>query len=243
MRPKITCHMSTSLDGRLHPSRWSAAKDGSMKELADRLYETIGSRFDADGWIVGRRTMAEIADEGERPDLLDEPKDREPHIVERNGGQLAIAIDPSGRLLFESGELGGEQVVVVLSTRVPDAVLKSHREKSVAYVFAGPDGHDLKTALETIGERFAVSHLLLEGGGTINGAFLASGLIDHVSTLIAPAIDGLKGVDAIYDHAGEANERPAQTLCLTLSSCETLEGGVVWLRHDVSPAPETGSRG
>lgn len=236
MRPKITCHMATSLDGRLHPSRWSQAADGPMKDLVDRQYERLGREFDADGWIVGRRTMAEIADEGERPQPLDEPIDRPPHVVERAGRQLAIAVDPSGRLIFDSGELSGEQVVVILSTRVPEAVLDAHRAKGIAYVFAGPDGHDLQTAMKTIGERFDARHLLLEGGGTINGAFLAAGLIDAVSTLIAPAIDGLTGVDAIYDHAGEPDERPAAKLRLTLTSCETLDGGLVWLRHGVEIA-------
>ena len=50
---KIICHMISSVDGRLYPSRW-----GSPQEPADitTLYEGVAKRFPSQGWIVGRTT-------------------------------------------------------------------------------------------------------------------------------------------------------------------------------------------
>ncbi|MCQ0986952.1 RibD family protein [Jiella marina] len=232
-RPRITCHMVTSLDGRLHPERWSDPAEGTIDDLIGRHYDTTAERLEADGWIVGRKTMAAYVPEIEALALLDEPQPREPHVTERKGRQLAIALDPSGRLGFESGELEGEQVIAILSERVSDATLDRLRAAGVAYVFAGGDGRDLEAALETIAERFAATRLILEGGGVTNGAFLAAGLIDETSTLICPAIDGLAGIAAIYDHPGETGSHPAGGQHLRLSACEVLDGGVVWLRHEI----------
>lgn len=58
MRPKITCHMITSLDGRLHPDRWSDPVDGTITDLIDRHYDATAERLEGDGWIAGRKTVA-----------------------------------------------------------------------------------------------------------------------------------------------------------------------------------------
>ena len=79
--------------------------------------------------------------------------------------------------------------------------------------------------------------LLLEGGGGINGAFLKHGLIDEFSTLIFPAVDGVAGSQSIVDYRGPEGDRPGAGQSLRLTHCETLEGGMVWLRHAVERAP------
>ena len=84
---------------------------------------------------------------------------------------------------------------------------------------------------------FGVKKLLLEGGGKINGAFLKHGLIDEFSTLIYPAVDGVAGTQSIVDYVGAEGERPGAGQTLRLTHCETLEGGMVWLRHKVERAP------
>jgi len=232
MRPKITCHMITSLDGRLHPDRWSDPVGGSIDGLIEAHYDAAAERLGADGWIVGRRTMTDMIGKDGTPDL-DGPRSRPPHIVPREGRDLAVAIDPSGRLGWAKGDIDGDHAVTVLSERVSDDALQRLRNAGVSYVFAGADGRELGAAMEAIGEAFEVRHLILEGGGTINGAFLAAGLIDEVSTLICPAIDGLSGVPAIFEHQGPPDSHPAEGQHLRLLASETLEGGVVWLRHEV----------
>lgn len=236
MRPYIICHMGTSIDGRLHPSRFTKPAAGVSPEVLRGHYERIHDQFDADGWIVGRKTMSEMAKGTERP-IQDAPKvPREAHVGPRNGRKLAIAIDPSGRVHYGKDNVGGDHAVAVLGELVADAYLAELRADGVSYVFAGPQGNELPRALEEIAIRFGVKKLLLEGGGKINGAFLKHRLIDEFSTLIQPAVDGVAGSQAIVDYDGPEGDRPGAGQTLRLTGCETLEGGMVWLRHVVEPA-------
>jgi len=58
--------MGTSIDGRLHPSRFTSPAKGISRDVLRGHYERIHDQFDADGWIVGRRTMSEMAKGAER---------------------------------------------------------------------------------------------------------------------------------------------------------------------------------
>jgi len=131
----------------------------------------------------------------------------------------------------------------VLGEQVSDAYLAELREDGASYIFAGPRGEDLPGAMEQLAAVFGVKKLLLEGGGRINGAFLKHRLIDEFSTLIFPAVDGLAGRETIVDYHGENGERPGAGQALRLIGCETLEGGMVWLRHRVEDAPAAPSQG
>jgi hypothetical protein len=61
MRPRIICHMVSSIDGRLLADRWTPPAAGSSTDIVHRTYEQVAARFEADGWIVGRRTMENFA--------------------------------------------------------------------------------------------------------------------------------------------------------------------------------------
>ena len=177
--------MSTSIDGRLHPSRFTRAAPGISWDVLRGHYEKVHDSFEADGWIVGRKTMSEMAKGTERS-IAGAPKvPREAHIAERQGRKLAVAIDPSGRVHYGKDNVGGDHVVAVLGEQVSDAYLAELREDGVSYVFAGAKGDDLSGAMEQLASLFGARKLLLEGGGKINGAFLKHGLIDEFSTLIS----------------------------------------------------------
>jgi riboflavin biosynthesis pyrimidine reductase len=179
-----------------------------------------------------------MAKGAERP-FTDAPKvAREAHIAARNGRKLAIGIDPSGRVHYGRDNVGGDHVVAVLGEEVSDAYLAELREDGVSYVFAGTKGDDLPRAMEEIASFLGVKTLLLEGGGKINGAFLKHKLIDEFSTLIHPAVDGVVGTQSIVDYDGPDGDRPGAGQSLRLTHCETLEGGMVWLRHAVEHAPD-----
>ncbi|MFD2175046.1 dihydrofolate reductase family protein [Rhodobacter lacus] len=221
-RPKIICHMLTTLDGRLEPERWPY----SVEQLL-AVYDPVAARLEADGWIAGRCTMEHYLPVG-TPALEPVARPQADRIEDRAGRKLGIAFDRTGRLHPESGDLGGDHLVLVVSERVSPAHVDALVARGVSVVFSGPEGNDIAGALARIGAAFGVSRLLLEGGGEINGAFLAAGVIDETSTLLYPVIDGLAGQAAIYDHRAEL---PAQAL--ELLSVEALEDGIVWLRHRV----------
>lgn len=241
MRPHIICHMTTSIDGRLHPSRFTVPAEGISRDTLRGHYAKIYESFDADGWIVGRRTMSEMAKGTERP-IANAPKaPRAPHLANRNGRKLAIGIDPSGRAHYGKDNVQGDHVVAVLGEQVSDAYLAELREDGVSYLFAGHKGDDLAGALEQLGSLFGVKKLLLEGGAKINGAFFKHRLIDEFSTLVYSAIDGVAGTETIMEYEGPEGDRPGAGQALRLTHCEALEGGMVWLRHAVERAPVSAS--
>ena len=236
MRPYIICHMGTSIDGRLHPSRFTSPARGISRDVLRGHYERIHDQLGAEGWIVGRRTMSEMAKGAERTPKDVSKVERKAYVGSLNGRKLAIGIDRSGRVHYGKDNIGGDHVVAVLGEGVSDAYLAELREDGVSYVFAGPKGDDLVRAMEEIASLLGVKTLLLEGGGKINGAFLKHKLIDEFSILIYPGVDGVAGSQSIVDYDGPEGDRPGAGQSLRLTHCETLEGGMVWLRHAVEHA-------
>jgi riboflavin biosynthesis pyrimidine reductase len=128
MRPYIICHMGTSIDGRLHPSRFTRAAAGISQDVLRGHYERVHDNFEADGWIVGRKTMSEMAKGTERSVAAAPKLPRQAHVAKRDGRKLAVAIDPSGRAHYGKDNVGGDHVVAVLGEQVSDAYLANFAE-------------------------------------------------------------------------------------------------------------------
>jgi riboflavin biosynthesis pyrimidine reductase len=222
--------MTSSLDGRLHPSRWtSSAKSDASTWSAD--YELIHRSFAADGWIVGRATMAEMAG-GDR-EAEEEPAEAPPRrLFAQRTGSFAIAVDPSGRLRFDRPDVGGDHVMVLLGRDVSASHLAGLARDGVSYVVADDDAMDLAPLLGTLRNELGVRRLLLEGGAVTNGGFLAAGLVDELHLVLAPALDGSPG-PAIVE-AGEDGLKGR--IGLSFVGCEVLESGALHLRYAVEAA-------
>ena len=226
-RPRVICHMMTSLDGRIVTTGWPLTPEER------RQYELVHTSYEPDGWLCGRVTMepfakrmrsdAEVAREhaGSAP--------REDFRAPGDFDSFAVAVDPSGRLAWESNDIDGDHVVTILSERVSDEYLAFLRERGVSYVLAGADEIDFQLALEKVRARFGVRRLMLEGGGKINAALLHAGLIDEVSVLVAPVADGREGTPALFD----IDARAAAPRRLALEAIERRSDDMLWLRYHV----------
>lgn len=232
MKPYVVCHMISSLDGRLHPSRWSASPDGTRSQWS-AVYQQVHETLGGEGWIVGRVTMAEMTKAAPHPPAAGGAVERPCHVAARRAGSLAIAVDPSGRLHFAGGEMDGDHVVVLLGRDVPDTHLAELAADGVSYLVAQTQDMDLAAMLAGLGHWFGVRRLLLEGGATINGAFFAAGLVDELSLLVAPALDGRADSPAII---AAGLEGLAGKVGLSLTSCAALDHGLVHLRYAVQAA-------
>ena len=84
--------------------------------------------------------------------------------------------------------------------------------------------------MELLHEHFGVDRLAIVGGGHICGGFLEAGLIDEVSIMVAPGIDGRKGQTAVFDGISRMECNPYK---LKLESVEQWETDIVWLRYKV----------
>lgn len=222
-RPYVICHMLPSIDGRIVIRDWKL-------DAATREYERTAATFDADAWIIGRISMEPYAGKARVPARRNaKPIAREDFIADHDASSYAIAIDPSGKLTWRAGDIDGEHVIAILSESVSDDYLAFLQAKGVSYLFGGRKKIDLAAVLQKLRARFGIRKLLLEGGGKINGTFLAANLIDELSILVAPIADGSIGTASLFDV--EDARVPARKLKLT--SMTKRAGGIVWLRYKV----------
>ena len=221
-RPYVICHMTPSIDGKIVAGNWPSLK------IASAAYEHIATTFDADAWIVGRVSMAPYAGRSRVPRRTrKQRRPRRDFIADTTAQSYAIAIDPSGKLTWRSNAIDGEHVITVLGEGVSDDYLAFLESRGVSYVFGGRASIDLRRVLAKLRTAFGIRRLLLEGGGKINGSFLAAGLIDELSILIAPVADGSIGTPTLFDAmAGKGLARK-----LRLISISRIKGDLAWLRY------------
>ncbi len=233
MTVRIICHMISSIDGKLLPSQWSKAL--SPIDIS-AVYEKVASSFEAQGWMIGRKTMAEY-DAGvheKQPATMDCTLGKNIFKGAWNNRPIAVVFDPKGKLHYSHDHLTtGEHIVSVTSEAVSDEYLSKLRKVGVSYVFEGKSNKDRFTeALKSIEKLFGVKTLLLEGGGIINGAFLEAGLIDELSVLVYPGLDGNHQSPSIIGYQGK-KPRPAEKNRLKLIKALTLPDGMVHLHYSV----------
>ncbi len=230
MKPHVICHMMVSLDGRIHPSRWTESPDGDRKAWTT-VYEDVHGQLGGDAWLVGRVTMAEMSKGTPHPPAAPGAVARPLHIARRDAGSYAIAFDRAGKLHFAKPDIGGDHVVVLLGPGVADAHLAELANDGVSYVVAPDDRMEARPLFELLGRELGIERLLVEGGGNVNGSMLEAGVVDEISLLVAPAVDGAPGITGLFEVPGAAGLKGR--VRLHLRSCETLSHGVVHLRYDV----------
>ncbi len=224
-RPYVICHMLPSVDGRIVTSGWGLGR-GLLAE-----YESTAATFDADAWIIGRVSMEPYAGRARVPPRRSrEPLPRTDFVARPDAPSYAIALDPSGKLRWESASIDGEHAVAVLTASVPDRRLAFLRARGVSYLFGGKRELDLRRVLRKLRSRLGIRRLLLEGGGKTNGSFLAAGLVDELSLLVAPVADGAVGTPTLFDR-----DAPGPARRLRLLAVERRAGELVWLRYAVRP--------
>jgi riboflavin biosynthesis pyrimidine reductase len=194
MKPHVICHMLTSIDGRILSSRWSP-KGVATGELFEKLHDQLG----CDAWIIGRVTGQEFAKGKSYPAMPPRPPARENHFVRRDATSYGVVLDARGKIIWGRKDIGGDPIIAVLTRQVSDAHLAGLRDDGVSYIFAGEREIDLAQALEILNRELGVKRVLLEGGGVANGAFLRAGLVDELSLVICPAVDGSKGAPSVFD--------------------------------------------
>lgn len=230
MKPHIICHMMTSLDGRLHPSRWTKSPDGTCADWSV-LYAEVQDALDADAWIVGRVTMAEMTKAGPHAPTTAVEAERPHHFPVLDAKCYAVALDRSGKLHFNDSQVEGAHVVVVLGSDVNDRHLAELAGDGISYIVAPDPEMSLLPILEVLRRDLGIERLLLEGGASINGAFFAAGVVDEFSLLVAPALDGRSNSQSIVEFGEVGLSDKVQ---LKLKSSEILAHGAMHLRYAVS---------
>ena len=229
-RPKIICHILQSVDGNI---------DGDFFTLPElspayRAFSRIREEYACDAVISGATTAAEIY-RGRFVDNLPTSSERWPRTdwKARQADRYAVVIDGTGSVRWESGsvERRGEKlhVIVVLQENASDAYISHLRKAGVSYIFAGKDSMDLPLAARKLKELFGIQSMLLSGGGVVDWSFLQAGLIDEISLVVPPVIDGGVRLPSAFDDSPLAVCHTPVALHLT--DVQRLEGDALWLRY------------
>lgn len=224
-RAYIICHMVESIDGRI---------DCSMvdKISGDEYYTTLDT-LGCTASVEGRITMEHYY---ALPDKFDTEAGvgttREEVFKASDRNDFHICPDTRGQLMWKSAVMDdGRPLLILTSRRASGSYLAYLREKGISYIVTGNDSIDLTKAVEILYGQFGVKRLAVLGGGLINGGFLAAGLIDEVSLLLAPGIDGREGWRAMFDGISDQSKTPTR---LSLMSVDRLPGDVLWIRYKVT---------
>ena len=221
----------SSVDGRLIDGRWTAPYEAEHGDLL-KVYAAIGRELNTDAWMFGKNTVRAIfADRfgiAGHTISSDEPA---VFIDERHSERMFIVADPEGDIYFTSPTLRGDNMLVIVGRNVTEEYLAHLREIHISYIIVS-DATNLREGLEAVGREFGICRVSVQGGGILNGALLAEGLIDELSLVVYPGIDGLSGVPSIFEYMGGTTEYPAQGQRLQLLSASQREHGVMWMRYE-----------
>ena len=233
MKPYVICHMVCSIDGRIWGSRWRP-KGNVVPGLFERLHDQLVGQLGGGSWLCGRVTAQEFAKGTEYPPS-DQVFPREPWFARRDAKAWGVFLDANGKAVWARKDIGGDPILVILTEAVSDRHLAGLRADGVSYIFAGATEIDLAAALETLNRELGIERLLLEGGGGANGALLRAGLVDEISLVVCPVVDGSSGAPSVFN-SGDVDLGPAPIERMTLASHEVLDGGALWLRYRLSSA-------
>lgn len=231
MKPFIICHMMESVDGRI---------DCAMTEQIEpsNVYYDALEELDCPTTLEGRVTMQIHFAESE-PFVA---KDSTPigkttfHkaslqisdeivISQNHKTGYAVAIDTMGRLKWPSNVHNGKPLLVITSEACAKEYLDACTTQGISWIAVGEKRIDFVKAVDMLNTEFGVKRMAVVGGGHINGTFLEAGLLDEVSVMIGPGIDGRKGMTSVFD--GIKNiDRPATLL--KLNNVKRM-GDTVWL--------------
>ncbi|MBL0387608.1 bifunctional diaminohydroxyphosphoribosylaminopyrimidine deaminase/5-amino-6-(5-phosphoribosylamino)uracil reductase RibD [Tumebacillus sp. ITR2] len=195
-RPFVVIKTAMTLDGKIAAhtgdSRWITGPDARV--AVHQL------RNEVDGILVGIGTVR--ADDPELTTRMPEGGGKHPTRIildsslqiEETAKVLDTSIAPTW--IITSGGADAEK-----SARL--------RARGVQILKSAP--HDVAAVLDLLYAN-GITHLLVEGGATVNGAFLQAGLIDKVMAFIAPKLIG--GAGAPTPYAGAGFEKMSQAVTL-----------------------------
>lgn len=224
MRPYIICHMMVSVDGRIDCDMTEQIESG------DEYYEAL-EQLECPSMLMGRVTMQMHYADSE-PFIPNDvtPIGKESFYVACQSGKYCVAVDTRGMLRWPASGFDGQSLLVVVSEDCSAEYLDVLTTQGISWIATGKGRINLHRAMEMLCEYFGVERMAVTGGGHINGAFLQEGLLDEVSLMIAPGVDGRKGMTSVFDGIDDSN-RPATKL--KFRDVSIVGDNTVWIRYRV----------
>ena len=223
MKPHVICHTFSSIDGKIKQTIWGL-KDHH------KYFEEPAAKIKADAWLVGRVTMQEFSSKKKyKLRRGGAPIPKKDFVASQPLKTFAVVIDPSGKCFWDANNVSTEHVIEVLTEKVSSAYLAHLREKNVSYVFGGKNELNLDLVLRKLYKLFSIKLLRIDGGGHVNGAFMKAGLIDELSVVVAPLVDGTTGNLSSFEVDNAFGKRKAAQF--RLKSFRRIFDDYLWLRY------------
>ncbi len=232
-----------SVDGKILVDRWSNPSGEASKGELMGIYSEIGRSLQTDAWTFGKNTVTEIF-----PDKFggtaENSVQHEESVFKGKllSPRMFISIDPDANIRYTSSSLRGDDILVVVGKNASTEYLAFLREKNISYIVVD-DIADFHAIFEAINKRFGIASVSLQGGGILNAAMLNQGVIDELSLVLYPGIDGTCDSRSIFDYfestaskeKTQGGKSPVNGQSLQLLDIERKKNGVVWLRYKVLP--------
>ena len=222
----VVCHILTSLDGKISGDFFGSPE--TMKAAGE--YGKLRSFYDCEATLYGTTTMGEFIGVNEHYEI-GEPCSHDDYILKDSN--YVVAIDTKGKLNYSSGKFvrhgKSAQIIAVLTEQVSEKRLEQLRKQDVSYIIAGKTQLDVKETVNKLENLFGIRKMMIAGGGYIDWAFLKDDMIDEVSLVIAPSVDGFKDTPSLFMKSKD----DGTVKDFELINVEKITDNAVWLRYRV----------
>ncbi|MGN0034732.1 MAG: RibD family protein [Coriobacteriales bacterium] len=218
-RPYVICHILASVDGRISGPFFGEQATGPLVSE----YAALRPAFEADAFAYGAATVNQLFVRDRHPEPARVAAGQVPagDFVRADAERYLLALDPDGTLGWTQTHvqrpgMEGARVIELLTEQVPEGTRAYFRAHDVAYIVAGTERLDLTQALERLARDYGIERVLLQGGGVADAMFFAEGLIDELSLVVAPVIDGSDAAQLIGATPAELAPQPVSFSRLTV---------------------------
>lgn len=215
-RPTVRLMMAMTADGKIATVAREAARFGSQEDQR-RLREQVAW---ADALIVAAGTLRAHGSTFtvSRPDLVAQRE-----VRGQRPQPTSVVVTRSLDLPLDIPFFTGQRIPRMIATTAPNERRARERFAGLAEVFAaGGRDVDVGALVRGLAER-GMEHLLGLGGGELNYALVAAGLLDEVFLTVSPYFFGGTNAPTIIDGPGFAVEEAVK---LVLVSCDAVDGEV-----------------
>jgi len=237
-RPKIIIHMHTSLNGKINGPHLRTEESQASQLEYYNLFLGPDPFYDGhSGWLSGSTTSEVNFTHYKEPDLDPDAREVPPgdFLAEHDETVHYFAIDRAGKLAWSRNTITyfdtSAHVVEIIPESVSNAYKDFLRRMNVSYIIAGKEELDFAEAASKIRKIYGKNELLLNGGGGVNWSLLKQGLVDEVSIVMTPVVDGSTESASLFDGNPKYNDN--DPVGFELIDTKKLPDGSVWLRYNV----------
>lgn len=201
-RSKVIVHMYVSIDGKIDGEYGSNI---SSQYYSDELFKL--SNADANG----RETIQMYAaPDNSNIDLSKYPTDKIEYtdwLPDINSQTWSVSFDRKGKCNWTKNyfEYNGHKMhaVEIVTKQASKNYLAYLRSLRIPYIISGEQEFDLTEVLTKLKQNFNITTLAVCGGSIIDGVFLKAHLVDEISLVVAPHVNGDSKQKSAFDTLGK----------------------------------------